>query len=221
MSQAANALNVFAEDKSTGNIVHVSEVLRGNACDCICIECGSELQARKGSARRHHFKHITGAECETILHKLAKKILVNNRQLTLPSQDGYFQYAEVNEECKLENIRPDIILITAGEYLLLEIAVTSFVTEEKLKKIREHNYNAVEIDLSSLPRECSYSELEQILIHQVDKKEIVNWKGEKLKKDGNRGMWYFLLFLLAIMLSWVGYSRFKKGNFVDGVRFIY
>lgn len=215
MSQASDTLNVFAKNKSTDTVVHVSEVLRGNACDCICIECGNGLQARKGNARRHHFKHITGTECdgETILHKLAKKILVNNRQLALPSQEGYFQYAEVNEEYKLGGIRPDIILATADDKLLVEIAVTSFVTEEKLKKIRAHNYNAVEIDLSSLPRDCSYLELEQILIHQVDKKEIVNWRGEKVKKDSSQGMWYFLLFLIAILLSWVGYSKFKKRKF--------
>ncbi|MCW3124173.1 MAG: hypothetical protein JWQ38_3665 [Flavipsychrobacter sp.] len=215
MNQTADTLNVFAEDKSTGNIVHVSEVLRGNACDCICIECGNELQARKGEARRHHFKHITGTECdgETILHKLAKKILVNNRQLALPNQEGYFQYAEVIEECKLESIRPDIILVTTTDKVLIEIAVTSFITEEKLAKIQGQSYNAVEVDFSSLPRECSYLELEKILIDQIDKKEVVNWKGEQLKVEKNSGMTYFLLFLVAIFLSWVGYSKLKNKKF--------
>jgi hypothetical protein len=212
MSQAANALNVFAEDKSTGNIVHVSEVLRGNACDCICIKCGNELQARKGEARRHHFKHITDAECdgETILHKLAKKILSNNRQLALPNQDDYFKYAEVIEECKLGSIRPDIILVTSSDKVLVEIAVTSFITDEKLEKIKAQNYSAVEVDLSSLQRDCSYLELEKILIHQIDKKEVVNWKGEQLKAYKNNGMTYFLLFLVAIVLSCVGYSKLKN-----------
>ena len=215
MSATADAQNVFAEDKSTGNIVHVSEVLRGNTCDCICIECGSELQARKGDARRHHFKHITGTECdgETILHKLAKKILITNRQLALPNQDGYFKYADVIEECKLESIRPDIILVTEADKLLIEIAVTSFITEEKLEKIKTLNYNVVEIDLSSLPRECSYLELKKIIIDQVDKKEVLHWKGEQLQSETNRGITYFLLFLAAIMLSYFGYSKSKNRKF--------
>lgn len=215
MSQTADTLNVFAEDKSTGNVVHVSEVLRGNACDCICIECGNELQARKGKARRHHFKHITGTECdgETILHKLAKKILSNNRQLALPNQADYFKYTEVIEECKLEGIRPDIILVTSSDKVLVEIAVTSFITDEKLEKIKTLNYNAFEIDLSSLPRECSYLELKKIIIDQVDKKEVVHWKGEQLQSETNRGLTYFLLFLAALFLSWAGYSKLKNNKF--------
>lgn len=215
MSQTADTLNVFAEDRSTGNVVHVSEVLRGNACDCICIECGNELQARKGKARRHHFKHITGSECdgETILHKLAKKILSNNRQLALPNQADYFKYTEVIEECKLEGIRPDIILVTLSDKVLVEIAVTSFINDEKLEKIKAQSYNAVEVDLSYLPKECSYLELEKILIHQIDKKEVVNWKGEQLRVEANNGLTYFLIFLVAIFLSWVGYSKLKNNKF--------
>ena len=215
MSQTADTLNVFAEDKATGDVVHVSEVLRGNACDCICIECGYELQARKGDARRHHFKHITGTECdgETILHKLAKKILSNNRQLALPNQNDYFQYDEVIEECKLGSIRPDIILVTSSDQVLVEIAVTSFITDEKLEKIKAQNYSAVEVDLSSLPRDCSYLELEKTLIHQIDKKEVVNWKGEQLQSETNRGITYFLLFLAAIVLAYFGYSKLKNKKF--------
>jgi hypothetical protein len=133
--------------------------------------------------------------------------------LALPNQDGYFKYADVIEECKLESIRPDIILVTEADKLLIEIAVTSFITEEKLEKIKTLNYNAVEIDLSCLPRECSYLELEKIIIDQVDKKEVVHWKGGQLQIQTNRGITYFLLFLAAIMLSYFGYSKLKNRKF--------
>ena len=60
-----------------GRIVHVDDVPRGKACGARCASCESELVAKKGDQKIHHFAHYqaTGHGCEGCLHKTAKRIL--------------------------------------------------------------------------------------------------------------------------------------------------
>lgn len=44
-----------------GNLVHISDVPRGLACACVCVDCGKPLLARKGNKRREHFAHAPTA----------------------------------------------------------------------------------------------------------------------------------------------------------------
>ena len=63
-----------------GELVHVSQVERGLACGCVCVECGGTLIARKGEKTRHHFAHHTlnrNCDGESLLHKLGKRILAD------------------------------------------------------------------------------------------------------------------------------------------------
>jgi len=172
--------NIFAKDQLTGCIKNVSEVPNGNDCKCICIKCGGALQARHGDIRQHHFKHISAIECnsETILHLIAKRILKEDSRFHLPGSKGYFHYHEVTDEQWLRNQRPDIILIGKDKRVNVEIAVTCFIGEEKIEKIRASDYNTVEIDLSRLNRNCSYNELKKIIIEEVEHKKIIHWAKE-------------------------------------------
>lgn len=60
-----------------GRIVHIDDVPRGKACGARCASCDSELVAKKGGERIHHFAHYhaNGHGCEGWLHKTAKRIL--------------------------------------------------------------------------------------------------------------------------------------------------
>ena len=62
-----------------GELVHVSSVPRGAACNCKCPKYDELLLARKGVERTHHFAHKPDVTCvcalETVLHLLAKKII--------------------------------------------------------------------------------------------------------------------------------------------------
>ena len=73
--------------KETREPVHVSDVDRGLACKCICNDCDKPLIARKGDERAHHFAHQgdQNSTClgEGNLHKYAKKILKEEKRLTL------------------------------------------------------------------------------------------------------------------------------------------
>ncbi len=70
-------------------IVCIDEVQRGDACRCVCPQCGGALIAKKGEHNAWHFAH-KNAECdivivnETALHKLAKDILAEEKKILFP-----------------------------------------------------------------------------------------------------------------------------------------
>lgn len=46
----------------TGELSHISEVLAGDACGCVCPHCEMPLTAKKGRTKVHHFVHL-GKNC--------------------------------------------------------------------------------------------------------------------------------------------------------------
>jgi len=201
-------LNTLAKDKLSGAILHIDKVPNGDKCNCVCISCGNNLQARQGDIRQHHFKHISGNECspETILHQLSKQILLEHRIFNLPSNEGYFNYDNVQEEQWMGNHKPDIVLTGIDKIIHVEIAVTSFIKESKYQKIKLADLNTVEIDLSNLRRDCEYDDLKKIIIHETANKKIIHWKGEftdvPLEKDetfqwiGAIGLFFFIAWII-------------------------
>lgn len=71
-----------------GSVVHVGDVVSGVSCECVCLNCGGELIARKGAVRQQHFAHRSGQECaglaEGVLHKAAKELLCGVSQFEVP-----------------------------------------------------------------------------------------------------------------------------------------
>ena len=62
------------------NLIHITEAVRGLACNCTCFECGETVLARKGEINEHHFAHANNKEScainpESVLHKYAKEII--------------------------------------------------------------------------------------------------------------------------------------------------
>ncbi len=51
-----------------GRLVHVSDLRRGQAQGCVCIECAQPLTPRLGGKRRWHFAHEAGAAVACPLH---------------------------------------------------------------------------------------------------------------------------------------------------------
>ena len=71
-------------------IVNVKQVERGLACMCFCFECAEPVVARKGEKNEHDFSHLSNKESctihpESILHKFAKQVIMEEKYLTLPS----------------------------------------------------------------------------------------------------------------------------------------
>lgn len=182
-----------------GKTVHISEVESGLRCECICPACGERLIARKGTKVSHHFAHKSTVECEygyqTSLHLAAKEIISEHKQIYLPAlslnilgsgktilieEARIIQVSEVILEKKINDIIPDILLITDVGKLILEIYVTHEIDDEKKKKIKRLNIPTLEIDLSKLDRNIAKEELTEALIKETENKNwIYNGKREQ------------------------------------------
>ena len=150
------------------------EVEKGAKCGCVCPACGAPLIARNGPDVRPHFAHYrteARPDCfETALHLAAKQWLLEHRQLWLPSLVGHLwvssvrrrgiqvrhtlhesrlqDFADVQLEATLEDVRPDAIGVTAdGQHVLIEIWVTHQVDSTKLDKLRRLGLPVVEVSL--------------------------------------------------------------------------
>src|SRR5690349_11042424 len=69
-------------------LIHISRVLNGKACACLCPKCRDPLIARQGDRLLHHFAHESGYACsgaaETALHRIAKQCLSGGAEFLVP-----------------------------------------------------------------------------------------------------------------------------------------
>ncbi|MFD0836704.1 hypothetical protein ACFQ0I_13075 [Mariniflexile aquimaris] len=219
----------LGEKIGTKKIVHISNVKNGLKCKCLCTECGEKLIAinNKNNKREIHFRHEVDSECkggiETALHLLAKQIVTENNSIKL-FENTFFNYSKSELEVLLFDYTPDVIIENpqTNEKWLIEIAVTSFIAEEKLKKIQRDKLNCLEIDLKRIDRKITPSELKPILLNDNSIRKIINRQAEetieivkleeeriskeetKSKKDYSSYNW-----LLVITLLLIGYFGFK------------
>lgn len=186
-----------------GQIVHISEVGttgRGLACACTCPHCHDRLQAKLGDSRVHHFSHVSDRSCdgnrETALHALAKEILAAHKELMVPAaviywededmelfKAQYLPYETARLEERLDSLRPDLILDRSDDKLplLIEVAVTHFVDEEKLSRLKALGRPCIEINLLSTGldfHEFDRAELERIIVHESCRKQWLCIPGE-------------------------------------------
>ncbi len=162
-------------------------------CYCYCPSCYARLVARKGELKGAHFAHYNAEDfswgAETDLHLLAKEILSEVKQITLPPY-RYLTHQifpkttididPVVVEQKLGAVKPDILLVKEGRELMVEIAVTHNINCEKQLKTREMGIAIVEVNLSTCSRTPNKAELCAILLNSdTDKKWIYNGKAEQ------------------------------------------
>ena len=187
-----------------GILVDITQVSGGLACGCVCPACSSPLVARKGAKTVHHFAHHSTVQCvgayQTALHLAAKDIFQKHRKIRLPAvvsatgcgyggsvtlhSEQTLVFDEVLLEKKMGNIIPDIILLKGDKKLFVEVAVTHFVDEKKRNAIVQAGITTLEIDLSSLDRDLTLSDLERILVDDLThKKWIYNTKAALFTHD--------------------------------------
>lgn len=187
----AKALLPFAESEG-GTLVNVESVPRGKKCGCICPECRGPLIAYKPrqSTKMAYFGHEPGAACdrpralETMLHKLAKQLIEERKEVFLPavfdeSQDvlwpgGMFRPESVRLEVKVPGMRPDIIASSGQKLLFIEVAVWHKVGAEKFALISERRQSTIEIDLAKWRDETDKAVLEQAIIREAPRVWLFN-----------------------------------------------
>lgn len=173
-----------------GNLVEILQVERGLACNCFCPSCGCALIARKGQNKTYHFAHYNSDECkgclETALHLAAKEILSRHKSMWVPSVLAFFgknrsdfelqkerliEFESVLLEKRIDNIVPDLIIEFEGKQIIIEIAVTHRVDDEKLKKIKKLNISVIEIDLSKFDKQLTFENFKNSLRSSLDQKK--------------------------------------------------
>lgn len=180
-------------------LLHVSEVERGLACRCRCVQCQEPLVARQGQVRDHHFAHASNREAcesnhETLLHWYAKQLIVEARGLVVPMTraaasmlgtsadnevDILHAVGEVREEAFLGDIRPDV-LVTAdsGVMVAIEVAYSSFCDVVKAAAFATRGMPALEIDLRAFtPDQFDTALVKEAVIRSVGAKRWV-WPTE-------------------------------------------
>jgi competence protein CoiA len=156
------------------DLVHITEVDRGLACQCRCVACLEPLVARQGQVRDHHFAHASNREAcessyESLLHRYAKQLVVKAGGLVAPltpaiadhllseGMDGSLvlhALGPVQEEVTIGEIRPDLLLVTYdGVQVAVEIAYSSFCGPDKVAAFEAASLAALEIDLGQFDPE--------------------------------------------------------------------
>ncbi len=149
---------------------------------------------------------------QTALHIMAKEIIEEELSLYVPGikfereeiynnrgdelfwelpkeyeykQGGMVKFDSVELEKKITDIVPDIVVYKNGRPCLIEIAVTHFVDDEKLLKVKRLNIPMFEINISSLHGSAFNKEqLREAIIKQKDtKKWIYNPQYESGRKE--------------------------------------
>lgn len=183
-------LNFLQFAEKDGNVVHISDVENGIDCNCRCLSCGQKLIAKNKTTntKTPHFAHWNVKECafafETTIHKVAKKIINEKKQILLPAiynsnfealtEDQMISLDEViSEDEKITSIglnrdgsfiRPDLIGIKNNRQIVIEIAVTHKTDDDKVNKLINHKISAIEIDLECLSRNATIDEIERAIL---------------------------------------------------------
>lgn len=163
-------------------LVHVSEVLRGLECGCVCPICNEPLVAKLGDSRAHHFSHSADTDCtpnpESLTHRYAKELIAKRLRAVLPAFEEQVSYtssdgnvseawargaqeefvadlAEVEYRGFSEStIIPDVFLKHGHRKLLVEVHFRHPVPADKIDRIKSHFIEAVEVNLNDLPPNC-------------------------------------------------------------------
>jgi len=159
-------MSMFVALDSNGQLITIENAISGLACNCTCACCGEPVVARKGQIREHHFSHHSNNEScfiqrESLLHLYAKQVIRNQLGLQIPPMPGtwpasvdqtsWWDFERVDEEVPQQGFQPDLVAhLRDGSQLFIEVAVTSFIGEEKLERIKRAGIKTIEIDLSEL-----------------------------------------------------------------------
>lgn len=217
-------LNFLPFAEKDGNIVHISEVENGIECNCHCLSCGQKLIAKNKltNTKVPHFAHWNVKECafafETTIHKVAKSIINEKKQILLPavynenleiltknqlisldeviSEDEKITSIGLNKDGSL--IRPDLIGIKNNRQIVIEIAVTHKTDDDKVNKLIKHKISAIEINLECLSRIVTIDEIEEAIFDPDNIAWLYNDKTEQLQNKKLRDFVQHGLVLIPI-----------------------
>ncbi len=181
----------------SGKIVDVHSVELGARCNCTCPACGANLIA-KLNHKTPHFAHksecLVNGGLETSIHKAAKQILAEEKQIWLPdysyaiADPRLTQYWSEGIEVKFTNaihvdsvrlevpigtIIPDAILEYKGREIAIEVEVFNPINETKRKEYAKRALSAIRIDLSKKPHALTLDQIRKIIQEADERKHWI------------------------------------------------
>ena len=201
----SNAKQKIGYGLKEGKIVHISTVRRGLECECVCPSCEGKLIAKQGDSNVHHFAHhdADGDRCsESVLHKLCKKILEDNKKLWVPEtkveqsaddvlgenhtlsyifKERQFHFDRVFLEQSEGDFRPDITAEYIKEKVFIEIKVTHAVSDDKLIKVQELDVPMIEIDMSGYSAMDDIDKLTDAVLNQAPRTWVYHPKIQEIE----------------------------------------
>ncbi|MDQ9169000.1 hypothetical protein Q8A64_01115 [Oxalobacteraceae bacterium R-40] len=185
---------------ANGDVASIHDVPSGLACACTCLACQEPVIARKGAVRRWSFAH--GADrpmpcewaAETALHYAMKQLIAEERRILIPqlaiSVQQKTSYGETLSKSKtfpeqeialdtvyleysVHPIRPDVVAVSNGRKLLIEIVVTHDVDETKRTHIKKIGASAIRINLKRFERTVDRDALHRLLLESCPEKEWI------------------------------------------------
>lgn len=170
-----------------GRMVNVEEVDNGKACGCICPQCGEALVARNGGKMMMaHFAHQGETKCtnavETMLHRLAKEIMAEHKEIMLPAYDAYpggkMTFDDIQIEKQRDGLQPDCTGLKRGHELWIEFRVTHAVETNKRQYVINHRQGCIEIDLGRFyGKRFTREELCEFLVKDQTDREWIYIRG--------------------------------------------
>jgi len=172
-----------------GRMVAPHQVVTGLACGCMCSCCGAPVVAKalESRERRPHFAHHGRSGCsggvESALHRMAKQVIADRRELLLPAWEGSPEMpnpptrvnqmgetvtgvavdlparvvaltaVSIEDRGVAADYRPDVLVRDRDGDLLVEIRVSHRVDPLKERRVQADGRRMLEIDLSALPVE--------------------------------------------------------------------
>lgn len=182
----------FGFSTENGRLYAPREVPLGKACGCICPGCKQPLFAKHAPSGKvtPHFAHAPGSECanglETAVHLAAKQLIESERELFVPKLEAILEHHDalgnthsrrqllgdggrtpltaVRVEESYGDFRPDLIAVPVGGLeICVEVAVTHFVDDAKLARIKAAGTPALEFDLRQY-RDFTWDSLRNALV---------------------------------------------------------
>ena len=177
-----------------GEIITIEKAAKGKKCNCFCPICNAPLIAKNKvpislAKHIHHFAHHKGCLCtandETVRHRWAKDVLLEQKALKLPEGNVrissgliYFQNVEIEKWDETHRFRPDAeVTLVNGEKLLVEFYVSHKVSAKKRKIIRKNNLNCIEINLNHV--ELDKDAIRSFLLNETSYREWIGQSEEK------------------------------------------
>lgn len=196
MKENNNIATAYALENE--ELIHIRDVDRNNKGKYYCPSCKEEMVANKGPKNAMNFAHKDtdcGHAKESIIHLLAKEVLLFKKKLFLPELIADIEkiglttlipsceyFADhVHKEKYFGDFRPDVFMENNDQSIAVEILYKHAVEDDKIIKIQREKLSTVEVDLTSLiDKEFTIEDVEKLVISEIVNKE---WLFHKEKEQ--------------------------------------